>query len=185
VRLTEAGGAERAELDRRSDKLVADVERLLTASLVPVAVTDPRSPEAQGCLTAYAAELAERFDNGYDPARTRRVDAEDIAPPGGLLLVAFLHGEPVGCCALRLHGDGPAEIKRMWVAPEARGLGLGRRLIAEVEAHARSHGVRVLRLDTNRALVEAISLYRTCGYLEVPRFNDEPYAHHWFEKALS
>jgi GNAT superfamily N-acetyltransferase len=173
VRLTEAGGAERAELDRRSDKLVADVERLLTASMVTVAVTDPRSPEAQGCLTAYAAELAER------------VDAEDIAPPGALLLVAFLHGEPVGCCALRLHGDGPAEIKRMWVAPEARGLGLGRRLIAEVEAHARSHGVRVLRLDTNRALVEAISLYRTCGYLEVPRFNDEPYAHHWFEKALS
>jgi DNA-binding MarR family transcriptional regulator len=204
VRLTEAGLAERAELDKRSEALVADilaplnerqrdrltaamadVERLLTASMVRVAVTDPRSPDAEYCLHTYAAELAERFDSGYDPARTRPVDVGDMTPPLGVLLVAFLHDEPVGCGALRFHGDKPAEIKRMWVAPTARRLGLGRRLIAEVEAHARANGVRVLHLDTNRSLVEAIGLYRSAGYTEVPRFNDEPYAHHWFEKRLT
>ncbi|HZA09432.1 helix-turn-helix domain-containing GNAT family N-acetyltransferase [Mycobacterium sp.] len=203
VRLTEAGRAERTELDRRADKLVADilaplnerqrdrlteamadVERLLTASMVTVTVTDPRSVAAQRCLTAYAAELAQRFAHGYDRARTRRVDADDMTLPKGLLLVAVLHGEPIGCCALRFHGEAPAEIKRMWVTPAARGLGLGRRLIAEVESHARADGVRVLHLDTNRVLVEAINLYRSCGYTEVPAFNDEPYAHHWFEKML-
>jgi ribosomal protein S18 acetylase RimI-like enzyme len=72
----------------------------------------------------------------------------------------------------------------MWVAPAARGLGLGRRLIAELEAQAHANGVRVLQLDTNHALVEAIGLYRSAGYLEVPPFNDEPYADHWFEKVL-
>jgi ribosomal protein S18 acetylase RimI-like enzyme len=95
-----------------------------------------------------------------------------------------LHGEPVGCGALKLHGDDPAEIKRMWVAPAARGLGLGRRLLADLEAHAAARGVRTLRLETNGALGEAIGLYRSAGYREVPAFSDEPYAHHWFEKAL-
>jgi ribosomal protein S18 acetylase RimI-like enzyme len=95
-----------------------------------------------------------------------------------------LHGEPVGCGALKFHGDAPAEIKRMWVARAARGLGLGRRLLAELEAHAAARGVRTLRLETNRALVEAIGLYRAAGYREVPAFNDEPYAHHWFERTL-
>jgi ribosomal protein S18 acetylase RimI-like enzyme len=163
---------------------MADVERLLTASMVTVVITDPRSAEPQRCLSAYSAELAHRLEGGFDPARTRRVDAHDMIAPCGLLLVAVLHGEAVGCCALRFHADEPAEIKRMWVAPAARGLGLGRRLIAEIESHARANGVRVLHLDTNRALVEAIGLYRSCGYTEVPRFNDEPYADHWFEKVL-
>jgi DNA-binding MarR family transcriptional regulator/ribosomal protein S18 acetylase RimI-like enzyme len=203
VRLTQAGRAELAELDRRSDELVAtilaplngrqrnrlatamaEVEKLLTASMVCVAVTDPRLPEAQHCLAAYAAELAERLESGFDPARTRRVDAADITAPRGLLLIARLRGEPVGCGALRLHDNRSAEIKRMWVSPAARGLGLGRRLITELETRARDHGVSVLRLDTNHSLAEAIALYRSSGYLEVPRFNDEPYSDHWFEKVL-
>jgi ribosomal protein S18 acetylase RimI-like enzyme len=73
----------------------------------------------------------------------------------------------------------------MWVAPEARGLGLGRRLLQELERHARDTGVEVLHIETNRALTEAIELYRSSGYREVEAFNDEPYAHHWFEKRLS
>jgi Acetyltransferase (GNAT) family len=72
----------------------------------------------------------------------------------------------------------------MWVAASVRGLGLGRRLLAELEAQAAAHGVRVLQLETHRALGEAISLYRTAGYREVEAFNDEPYAHHWFEKTI-
>ena len=73
----------------------------------------------------------------------------------------------------------------MWVAPEARGLGLGRRFLTELEALAARHGRDVLRLDTNKALDAAIGLYHSCGFQEVPAFNDEPYAHHWFEKRIT
>ncbi len=73
----------------------------------------------------------------------------------------------------------------MWVAPHARGLGLGRRLLRELERRARENGARTVRLETNRALKEAIQLYRSSGYREVARFNAEPYAHHWFEKKLT
>lgn len=86
--------------------------------------------------------------------------------------------------AIKYHGEGPAEIKRLWVAPSVRGLGLGRRLLLEIEGHAASRGVGVLRLETNKALFEAVHLYRSAGYLEVPAFNAEPFADHWFEKTL-
>ena len=72
----------------------------------------------------------------------------------------------------------------MWVDDSARGLGVGRRLLAELEARAAANGASAVRLETNRALVEAISLYRSAGYAEVAAFNEEPYAHHWFEKQL-
>jgi DNA-binding MarR family transcriptional regulator/GNAT superfamily N-acetyltransferase len=204
ARLTLAGLAEHAELDRRSDELatgilqplsgqqqgrlvaaMAEVERLLTASMVQVVPTDPRHPHARHCLRAYFAELAERFAGGFDPARSIPADNDELTPPRGVLLVATLHGEPVGCAALKLHDDAPTEVKRMWVAPDVRGLGLGRRLLAELEAWAIGRGARTLRLETNGALTEAIGLYRAAGYREVPAFNDEPYAHHWFEKVLA
>ena len=203
ARLTRRGLAERAELDRRAgdvaasilrpltdgqqDRLVsamAEVERLLAASAVRVRVCDPRHPHARFCEQAYFAELARRFDDGFDPAHSHTASVAELTPPAGLLLVATLHGEPAGCGALRFHGRGPAELKRMWVAPDRRGLGLGRRLLAELEAHAAANGVRVLRLETNRSLAEAVTLYRTAGYREVTPFNDEPYAHHWFEKRI-
>jgi ribosomal protein S18 acetylase RimI-like enzyme len=72
----------------------------------------------------------------------------------------------------------------MWVAREARGLGLGRQLLSELEERARSRGYRLIRLETERSLTEAQALYRSSGYAEVPPFNDERYAHHWFEKRL-
>ena len=201
--LTDAGRAERAELDRLSDDLAAallaplndrqrdqlaaamgTVERLLTAGLVTFAVTDPASPEARACMAAYFAELGERFDGGFDPGASLPATDADLAEPSGLLLLARLHGEPVGCGALKFHGTEPAELKRMWVANRARGLGLGRRLLAELENQARRHGVTVVRLETNQALTEAITLYRSAGYAEVSAFSDEQYAHHWFEKQL-
>jgi ribosomal protein S18 acetylase RimI-like enzyme len=73
----------------------------------------------------------------------------------------------------------------MWVSPTARGLGLGRRLLQDLERQARAAGAEVLHLETNRSLSEAIALYRGGGYREVAPFNDEPYAHHWFEKRLA
>jgi ribosomal protein S18 acetylase RimI-like enzyme len=204
ARLTRRGLAERAELDRLSDdaasmilrplssgqrsRLVAamaEVERLLAASAVQIAERDPRRPDARFCLRAYFGELSRRFDSGFDPALSISADDDELTPPAGLLLVATTHGEPVGCGALKFHDGAPTEIKRMWVAPAARGLGLGRRLLASLEEHAAASGARAVRLETNGALTEAIALYRSAGYREVPAFNNEPYAHHWFEKPLA
>jgi DNA-binding MarR family transcriptional regulator/GNAT superfamily N-acetyltransferase len=204
ARLTSAGLDERAVLDRRSDDLaasilrplgagqrarlvaaMADVERLLAASMVQVRECDPGHPHARSCLQAYFSELARRFDGGFDPAQSISADDAELLPPAGLLLVATLHSGPVGCGALKFRPDAPAEVKRMWVAPEVRGLGVGRRILGELEARAAAHQVRTLRLETNRALDEAIGLYRAAGYSEVAPFSNEPYAHHWFEKTLS
>jgi GNAT superfamily N-acetyltransferase len=153
--------------------------------MVTVAPTDPGHPHAQYCLREYFAELDRRFDAGFDVDRSIPADDDELRPPAGVLLVAILRSEPVGCAALKLHSDAPTEVKRMWVSGSARGLGVGRRLLTEAEAHAAAHGARVLRLETNKNLVEAINLYRSAGYAEVEAFNDEPYAHHWFEKALA
>ena len=203
VRLTDAGRAERATLDTLSDEFassvlqplnddqrirltsaMAEVERLLTASMVNITVTDPESPAALWCFEQYYAELQSRFDAGFDPGLSISAEAHELVPPAGVLLVAWLRRDPIGCGALKFHVDEPAELKRMWVAPSARGLGLGRRLLHELETYARDAGVTVLHLETNRSLTEAIALYRNAGYTEVPAFNDEPYAHHWFEKRL-
>lgn len=145
---------------------------------------DPAHPHARYCLNAYFSELDRRFDTGFDPARSIPADDDELRQPAGLLLVATLRGEPIGCGALKFHGAEPAELKRMWVADSARGLGVGRRLLRELEENATRSGVRVLRLETNKTLVEAIGLYRSAGYVEVARFNDEAYAHHWFEKQI-
>ena len=201
--LTETGLVERAELDRRSDDValsileplsagqrarlllaMTDVERLLRASAVRFDVEEPGSTDASWCLEQYFSELNTRFETGFDPLLSISADVEELTPPAGVLLIARMRAMPVGCGGLKFHPGAPAELKRMWIAPEARGLGLGRRLLRELEETAQHEGVRVLRLETNRALIEAIALYRSCGFREVAAFNDEPYAHHWFEKRL-
>ena len=203
ARLTNEGLRERAELDHRADdfaqllleplsesqrlklvKAMAQVERLLIASMVKINLVEPTSSDVIWCFEQYFKELGERFEAGFDPTLSISADAEELTPPAGLVLVAHLREEPVGCGALKIHEDAPGEIKRMWVTPQARGLGLGRRLLEALEHHARETGVTILHLETNRALVEAIQMYRDCGYKEVEAFNKEPYAHHWFEKRL-
>ncbi len=200
--LTDDGRAERAELDRRSDLLaqdllgglsptdrdrlvaaMAEVERLLIASTVRVGVVDPAHPHARFCLNSYYAELVDRFEEGFDPALSSTTE-DDLRLPHGLLLVATLDGEPVGCGALLFHPGDPAYIKRMWVSPTVRGLGLGRRLLHELETTAAGHGATAVRLETNRALPEAIAMYRSSGYGEVDRFNDEVYGDFFFLKPL-
>ena len=204
VQLTEAGLAERAELDRRSDDVassileplsvsqrarliaaMAEVERLVRASAVRITVEDPSSADATWCLERYFSELAARFETGFDPSLSISAAADEMTAPAGVFLIARARARPVGCGGLKFHPGAPAELKRMWVAPEARGIGLGRRLLQELERLARQAAVEVLRLETNRALDEAIALYRNSGFREVAAFNDEPYAHHWFEKHLS
>ncbi len=204
ARLTRAGLAERRLLDDRSDELarsilapldddqrdqlvtaMRSVERLVTTSLVQVGVVDPEHPDARRCLRAYVAELNRRSDIPFDPSNGSTAEPHEVRAPAGAFVVAYLNGEAIGCGAVKHRTGGPSDIKRMWVAESARGLGLGRRLLATLEQLARDSGAGVVQLETNDALVEAIALYRSAGYEEVPAFNDEPFAHHWFAKALA
>ena len=164
---------------------MADVEPLLSAAMVEIVPIDPAHPDARYCLHEYFSELDRRFGAGFDPAQSITANDEELRPPAGLFLVATLRSDPIGCGGLKFHDDVPTEIKRMWVAESARGLGIGRRLLAELERQAAEHGATTVRLETNKTLVEAIAMYRSTGYIEVAAFNNEPYAHHWFEKRIS
>lgn len=203
VQLTEAGLLERTELDQRADAFarslleplsegqrtklaaaMAQVERLLIASMVQISVADPSSQEARWCIEQYFTELNERFEAGFDPGLSIPAREHELTPPAGLLLLARLREEPVGCGALKFHANGVGELKRMWIAPRTRGLGLGRRMLLTLENEARQAGVSVLHLETNHTLLEAVELYRHSGYQEVAAFSADPYAQHWFEKHL-
>lgn len=173
--------------ERQRERLVAamtEVERLMQAAAVVVEVADPASADARACIDAYLQELAARFESGFDPSRGPSADPNELVPPSGVLLLARLDGQALGCGALKVLGDGVGEIKRMWVSPQARGLGLAQRLLDGLEQQARDMGLAVLRLDTNRTLTEARALYARNGYREIPAYNDNPYADFWFEKRL-
>ena len=203
VALTDAGRAEWAELDKRSDELawsilqplseprrqrlvaaMTEVQRLLMASMVVIEAWQPGDPRARACVRAYARHIAVRFDEGFDPRLSKPVHDEELTPPAGVFLLATLNAEPVGCGAVKLHPDAPAEIKRVWVSETVRGLGIGRRILNELERYAAERGWTAVRLDTNRNLTEAIAMYRSAGYHEIEPYNTEFYAHHWFEKSL-
>jgi DNA-binding MarR family transcriptional regulator/GNAT superfamily N-acetyltransferase len=204
ARLTPEGRKELQTLNRDSDRLavstlqplnesqrskltdaMATVERVLTASAVRIEESPPGSRDAQYCLSRYFAELSERFETGFDAAQSLAPTLHGFEPPRGTFLVMHLHGKAVGCGGFKEEASGAAYIKRMWISPDARGLGLGRSLLQALEDKARSIGYHMIRLETEKSLKEAQQLYRSCGYDEVPRFNDELYAHHWFEKRLS
>jgi DNA-binding MarR family transcriptional regulator/N-acetylglutamate synthase-like GNAT family acetyltransferase len=194
LRLTRAGRAEQRKMDEASDALAAatlapltdeqrerllsaegEVRRLLALSMFTVGLEDPASSDARWCLDHYYAELDERFEEGFEAPGPEEVSA---------FVVARIGGEPAGCGALKTLEPGIGEIARVWVDRPHRGLGLGPRLLAALEEQAVRLGHRRLRLDTNRALDEAKAMYRSRGYAEIPRYNDNPYANHWFEKAL-
>jgi DNA-binding MarR family transcriptional regulator/GNAT superfamily N-acetyltransferase len=199
--LTRKGLKEWTTLDRRSQDVatslieplgasqrarllaaMTEIERLMRASEVTIEPADPTGVEAQTCFGAYFQELQARFDGGFDPAQSVSATPDELIPPAGVLLLAHLDGRAVGCGALKIGSRGVGEIKRMWVDPSTRGLGIAQRLLDAIEAQAVAFDLRTLRLDTNRSLVEARALYLRNGYREIPTYNDNPYAHHWFEK---
>jgi DNA-binding MarR family transcriptional regulator/GNAT superfamily N-acetyltransferase len=203
VGLTRKGSAERAAYDRLSDNLaesmldpldaseqtrllaaMGEVERLIRAASVKVAAESADGADARLCLDAYFRELAARFESGFDVGVDDSAHLEDMIPPSGLFVIARLDGDAVGCGGFKRVDKATGEIKRIWTAPSARGIGVARRMLRKLEAAAREKGLKTLRLDTNRALTEAHALYRSEGYREVARFNDNPHAHHWFEKRL-
>ena len=162
------------------------VERLIATSLVEGrAWWTPRSrnPSAASARTWPSSTAGRRTAGSSDgaPPPIRH----QVRPPLGAFVVAYLRGEPIGCGAVKHHPwDDVTDIKRMWIAELARGLGLGRRLLEHLEGLAREHGSREARLETGDAPNEAIALYRFAGYREVPPFNDEPFADRWFAKPL-
>jgi DNA-binding MarR family transcriptional regulator/GNAT superfamily N-acetyltransferase len=203
ARLTAEGLAERAVLDRRSDDLAASIlepldqperdqmidamrtiRRLMARSLVEIVVADPAGRDAKRCIRAYFAELDRRSESRFDPTAGISAEPHELVAPAGVFLIAYMYGEPVGCGAAKHHPGAPSHIKRMWVAESARGLGIGRRLLTELEGHVARSGATVAQLETQRTLVEAFAMYRSAGYREVPAFNAEPFAHHWFEKRV-
>ncbi|MEU9185159.1 GNAT family N-acetyltransferase [Streptomyces sp. NPDC048484] len=194
---TPAGQDELAEQNRRADDLaegllrglsetqrgrlteaVAVAERLLRLAAITVRTVDAASADARACLAGFAAELDERFPEGYDTA--------DLVPPGRItaFLVAYEEERAVGCGALCALDTATAEIRHLWVHPDGRGLGLGRRLLTELERTAAERGHHVVRLDTHKVLKEAAAMYRTGGYTEIPAYDDNPHAGYWFEKTL-
>jgi len=202
--LTPAGLAELEEMNRRSDQVaeailspltepqrerlvaaMSEVHRLLQAAGARIERVDPASPAARWCVSQYFAELAVRFEEGFDPGKSLPNDDDEMSPPRGAFLIASIDGEAVACGAVKTIAPGVGYIKRMWVAGSVRGLGFGRRMLEALESQARELGFTTVQLETNRALTEAIRLYKSSGYAEVAPFNTEPYADHWFEKQLA
>ena len=163
---------------------MAEIERLLLAGSIELSIEPSNGEAARWCLGRYFAELAERFEEGFDPALGVSRSEASVKPPDGAFVVARLDGAPVGCGMLRRDGDAIGEIKRMWVSPKLRGVGLAGRLLRRLERQAREFGWARVRLDTNRVLAEAQAMYRKAGYREIARYNDNPYADFWFEKKL-
>ncbi|GIE31212.1 putative transcriptional regulator, MarR family protein [Actinoplanes italicus] len=196
--LTDAGRRERAVLDERSRdgiaalvaglspeeraELVAAqerVRRLLRLAAVTIEPVPADDPAAWRCLRRYAAELAGRFPEGYDEAALTRPEDLD-----GSLMLAREEDRPAGCGAWVRLSPGVAEIRHLWVAGEARGLGLGRRLLRRLEQDAARHGIATVRLGTHTVLTEAIALYRDAGYHEIGGYGASPYNQICWEKVL-
>lgn len=201
VTLTPAGRERWAELERRSQerarllvdpltprqrerlaRALAEADLLVRAATVTFNPADPASDVARDVVGRYFAEIGRRF--GFDPSDETDKDAKLLVPPAGLFVVAVSDGEPVACGGLHTIAPGVGELKRMWVRDDWRGAGLGSRLLRHLEQESRALGHDRLRLDTNGALTEAIGMYQRAGYRAIDRYNDNPWATHFFEKQL-
>jgi GNAT superfamily N-acetyltransferase len=144
---------------------------------------DPASAYAREAMDRYFAELDARFPHGFDPGPHTDEDDDTLRAPVGAFVVGTSGARPVAGGGVRVYDDA-AEIKRMWVDGDFRGAGLGSRLLRHLEGVARELGHTLVRLDTNETLVDAIAMYERAGYVRIDRYNDNPYATHFYEKRL-
>jgi putative acetyltransferase len=124
----------------------------------------------QRLFAALNQELDERYPE--EGANHFRLDAAEILPGRGGLFMARLGDQPAGCAALRRITADTAEVKRMYVAPHLRGRGIGKRLLAHLEAEALALGVMRLVLETGERQFESVALYRSAGFEPIPRFGE-------------
>lgn len=169
--------------DHTVDGLLSTVEQVFVDRLV-IHREDAAGAAASWCFEQYYQELDRRLETGLDRATLQSSDAHEITPPQGLLLVMRRNGVAVGCGCLKRTGPQTLDIKRMWVDPQLRGQGAGRALLQRLIAEAQEFGCDQVRLDSHHYLVEAVGLYRSAGFIEVPPFNDEPHADLWFVRDL-
>jgi GNAT superfamily N-acetyltransferase len=142
-------------------------------------------PDAAELLISYYDELVSRY--WQRPCEPGEVDAAMRDEPNDDLVTFFVaryDGAPAGCAGLRMPAPDLAELSRMYIRPEFRRAGGGRRLLGEADRAAADLGVRAIRLDTRGDLVEARAMYARYGYREIPAYNDSQYANHWFEKPI-
>lgn len=150
----------------------------------PTLALEPADSDASRDLQrVFIMEIASRYP-GWDPSMSQSARASDLGPPGGAWVVAYLDGRPVGCGGLKALDAETAEIRRVYLDRSARGRGIGRKLLQELELHARRLGYRRVRLTTGERQPEALGLFQTAGYAEVTAFNDNRFTHHWMEKTL-
>jgi putative acetyltransferase len=134
-----------------------------------IAPTDPTGPEATTLIARLSAELAALYPEDTS-AGAGNFNPADLAGPGSTFLIAWLDGQPVGCGALRPMEPGVAEVKRMYVDPAARGRGLSRRLLAELERAAAGMGYTTVRLETGLRQLAAVRLYDSAGYRRIANY---------------
>jgi GNAT superfamily N-acetyltransferase len=160
------------------------IATVLNRDHVEIRPADPDAPEAIACLAAYFRVLTDQIA-GVTPDMFPLPDpkADTYRPPQGQFLVAWSDDLPVGCVSLRPLSPGTGEVKRLWVAEDARGQGLARRLMRRIEDEARALGYSRLQLDTNAVLTGAIALYHADGWHEITPYSDFP-STHWFAKPL-
>jgi GNAT superfamily N-acetyltransferase len=143
------------------------------------------APEALALYDAFIRESDGPLGDTVDlEAEIAAGPPADLVPPDGAFLLARVGSEPAGIGGVRHLGTDVAEVKSMYVSPAHRGVGLGRRLLGELDRIAAEHGCRAIRLDTSAYLREAIGLYAAAGYDEVADYNGNPKADLWFERAL-
>ena len=141
------------------------------------------TPVSEELQRAYFADIARRYP-GWSPDLIPSADPAEVAPPAGAWVVAYLGDVPVGCGGVKRLDQRTVELKRIYLADAARGHGVGRRLLEELEEHARAFGYERVRLDTGASQPHAKALYESAGYREVPDYNDNPYAAYHAEKLL-
>ncbi len=130
-------------------------------------------------------EIAAIYDGlDLDGADMPKAGPGELAPPGGTFVVGFEGEAPVCCGGLKRLPDGACEIKKMFVAPEARGRGVARALLGELERRARAAGYTIARLDTGPRQPRAQRMYERAGYAQTENYNANPVATFFGEKAL-
>ncbi len=146
-------------------------------------VVDPASPGARWAMSEYFAEIGAAF--GFEVGTALDDAATVFAPPRGVFVLAGTEEAPLACGAVQFFDDERGEIKRMWVAPGARGRGLAAALLAHLEEQIVASGRRFALLDTNSSLTTAVCLYESRGYERVPDYNGNADADVWFSKPLA